>query len=113
MRDREGYPNGAYIGLFPSGRVYVPGGTDSTYTTQDVFRIEYQGNMDVAAYKNDLQLHSWWVTSSPVGALLWFYEYGSSLQVLSIQAPTPAPRVAVASTHTLARKGPVSLRIPR
>ena len=29
--DGEGYSSGKFVGLFPGGRLYIPGGTDSTY----------------------------------------------------------------------------------
>ena len=94
LADSHTYPNGAYIGLFPSARVYVPGGTDSTYTTSDVFKVQLEGSQ-ITAYKNGAALHSWPVSGGSMGAKLYFYQQGASLNVVGVERgpisnPTPS-----------------------
>merc|ERR1712178_408054 len=71
-----------YIGMFPSGRVYIAGAspdpsvTHGTYTTNDQFKVAVEGSNLVAFYKG-IKIHDWGAVTGSLYAKVSPYESGS------------------------------------
>eukprot|EP00930_Biecheleria_cincta_P097880 TRINITY_DN89564_c0_g1_i1.p1 TRINITY_DN89564_c0_g1~~TRINITY_DN89564_c0_g1_i1.p1 ORF type:complete len:1514 (+),score=293.40 TRINITY_DN89564_c0_g1_i1:171-4544(+) len=74
--DGVAFGKGAWFGLFPGGRLYLPGKEHaSTYSTDDTLEMKATGN-SFLLYKNGEKLHAWEnKASSSIGAKIWFYEH--------------------------------------
>lgn len=88
--DDYDFAHGRYLKLLPGGVLVLPGGHQRAYSDDDVITLRLEGNQFVA-YKNSMIFSPTWDTLEDgtllsggvsMTAKLWFYEEGSTLEVL-------------------------------
>jgi len=84
-RDDCNFSNGHFVGLYPNGRLYVPGRmVNDTYLVTDEITLAV-GSMRMSVYKNDELIHSW--TDTPEQGMyvqIFLRDLASSVEIKSL-----------------------------
>jgi len=80
--DDANFSNGYFVGLYPNGRLYVPGSDrNDTYLVTDEITLAVE-SMQMSVYKNDKWIHSW--TDTPeqgMYAKIFLRDLASSVEI--------------------------------